>query len=264
MHLLETSLPEIGLAAALLLGFFASVETGFLIGRRRARAPGREKDAASHLGTIQGAMLGLLALLLGFAFSGATSRFIQRQDIMVQEANAIGTAFLRADLLPAEHRDRLRAALRAYTDARLDLFAESDMGVWGEAAEKHARLVALQSPLWSVTVAGVAERPAAMVAVLPPVNEVIDLLALRDAAIRRHLPAEVLGLLIGCAVVALATIGYGQGLASRRGGSAAVALCILTAAALWVTIDLDYPRRGLIQVNDAPLRAVRESIAEGK
>ena len=95
---------------------------------------------------------------------------------------------------------------------------------------------------------------ATMVVVLPPVNDVIDMHATRVAAGRKHLPMLVLGLLIACSLLGVAVIGYGCGLGRRRSLPMTVSLAVLIGAALWTTIDLDYPRRGLIKLSDAPLR----------
>jgi hypothetical protein len=241
------------LVAAALFGLLlASLETGFRAGQRSAA---READAraSGQVGAIQGAVLGLLGLLLAFSFSAAGGRFLERQDLIVAEANAIGTAWLRADLLAEPHRSELRAALERYAKQRIELAAHLRQGLDAGAAAEVARL---HDRLWRAAAAGVAERPAVTLAVLPPVNEVIDLHATRVAAARKHLPSLVLGLLIACSVLAIGVIGYGCGLAGSRRAPLTVALAVLIGTGLWVTIDLDHPRAGLLLVSDAPLEAL--------
>ena len=96
-----------------------------------------------------------------------------------------------------------------------------------------------------------------MLAVLAPVNEVIDLHATRLAAARKRLPPLVMGLLIACCVLAVGVIGYGCGLGGRRRAPLTVSLALLIGASVWITIDLDHPRAGLMQLSDAPLKALR-------
>lgn len=242
---------EVMIAASLLAGLLVSLEFGFRFGRRAKRE--HEAATGSQLGAVQGAVLGLLGLLLGFSFAGAASRFIERQDLIATEANAIGTAYLRADLLDEPQRSALRNTLRDYTAHRLEVSTRLRHGM--PAADAN-RSVELQDQMWKAASSGVAARPAAIMAVLPPVNEVIDVHSLRIAAGLKHLPGLVLGLLVGCSFLAMVGIGYGCGLSERRNTVLTWSLAVLIGTALWTTIDLDYPRAGLIQANDAPLRAL--------
>jgi hypothetical protein len=95
------------------------------------------------------------------------------------------------------------------------------------------------------------------VAVLNPVNDVIDLHSTRVATSRMHLPPLVMGLLIGCSVLALGAIGYGCGLSDRRFVAITIPLIILIALTLWTIVDLDHPRAGIMQLNDAPLKELK-------
>ncbi len=247
-HLHTLAIFEFALALVLILSMWIALELGRRIGIR-AKLGGTE---VAQLGTMQGAILGMLALLLGLSFSGATSRFVDRQDVLVREANAISTAYLRADLLPPTHAESVRFHLRAYAAARLELFESISEH---RSVEINQRLATIQSSLWSAAVQGVNESPSLTLIVIPPLNEVFDLLAVRNAATHRHLPALVLFLLFSSALAAMATVGYGLGLSKNRHRLAAAALCLLISVSLWTTIDLDFPRAGLIQISDAPLRA---------
>jgi hypothetical protein len=229
----------------------ASLEAGF----RRGRRASDEGDAraAGQVGAIQGAVLGLLGLLLAFSFSAAGTRFLERQDLIVEEANAIGTTLLRADLLDEPHRSELRAALERYTEHRIALSANLRGGMSPDAV---AEIDRLQAAIWSAALAGVTARPGSMLGVLPPVNEVIDLHSIRVAAGRKHLPSIVLGLLIACSALAMAVMGYGCGMGGSRRAPLTVSLAVLIGTALWITVDLDHPRAGLMQLSDAPLKAL--------
>ena len=111
--------------------------------------------------------------------------------------------------------------------------------------------------IWKAASAGVAARPVVALAVLSPVNEVIDLHTTRVAAGRKHLPLPVTLLLVTGAFLAIGVIGYGNGLGGERAGPLAIPLAILIGSALWITIDLDHPRAGVIRLNDAPLMALK-------
>jgi len=249
---------DLSTAAGLFAFLLASLEAGFRTGRRASR----HHDAApgEQVGAIQGAILGMLGLLLAFSFAAAGSRFMERQDLIAQEANAIGTSWLRADLLGEPSRSELRRALQTYTEHRVAVFAGRSGGLDAAALEAVDPQL---TRIWSAALAGVAARPAATLAVLPPVNEVIDLHTTRLAAARKHVPLLVLGLLVACSSLALSVIGYGCGVAGRRRAPMTLPLTFLIGTALWVTIDLDYPRRGLIRLSDAPLEALRFDAPRG-
>jgi len=245
---------EILIGVALLLGLVLACEGGFRLGRRALA--GGEPSIGGPIGAIQGAMLGLLGLLLGFSFSGAASRFLERQDLIVQEANAIGTAYLRADLLDEPHRSGLRAGLAHYVDRRLKVSVTLREGL---SAEATAEITRMHARIWNAASAGALARPNTTVVVIPPVNEIIDLHSTRLSAARKHLPAPVLGLLIVCSALSMTVIGYGCGLAGRRSLMIAGSLAILIAAALWITIDLDHPRAGIIRLDDRLLKELNFS-----
>jgi hypothetical protein len=246
---------EILVCAALFGLLLASLEAGFRAGRRTARD--EDARAGGQVGALQGAILGLLGLLLAFSFAAAGARFLERQDLIVAEANAIGTSFLRADLLDEPHRSQLRAALRRYTEHRIQLSAQLRGGLEPSALQEIERL---HAHIWSAAVAGVGARPASALAVLAPVNEVIDLHSTRVGAGRKHLPLLVLGLLIACSALAVGVIGYGCGMGGRRRAPMTMSLALLIGSALWITIDLDHPRGGLMRLSDAPLEALALSL----
>jgi hypothetical protein len=243
---------DLSIAVGLFGALLVALEIGFRFGRRAAGES--DTRAAGQVGAVQGAVLGLLGLLLAFSFAAAGGRFLERQDLIVEEANAIGTASLRADVLDEPHRSDLRAALKRYTEHRLELSGQLRTGLGSEAAVEIERL---QARIWAAARAGVAAKPAATLAVLPPVNEVIDLHSTRVAAGRKHLPTLVMGLLVACSLLAITVIGYGCGLGGHRRAALTVPLAFLIGTALWITIDLDHPRAGLMRLSDAPLEALK-------
>lgn len=243
---------EIAVLAGLLASLSAALEVGFRAGRRAVRE--HEEPSSPQVSAIQGALLGLLGLLLAFSFAAAGGRFLERQDLIVQEANAIGTTTLRADLLAEPFKTALREALQRYTEHRLAVTSQVARGLDSRQATEVERL---QGEIWNAAIDGVNARPESMLSVLEPVNAVFDLHATRLAASSKHLPGLVLGLLIACSLLSMWVIGYGSGLGRRRSAPLSFSLVLLVTAALWITIDLDHPRAGWIRLSDAPLRGLK-------
>lgn len=246
--MLEDVLTAAGILALLLI----ALEAGFVIGRRTLAAA--DPRAAGPIGAIQAAILGLLGLLLAFTYGAAGGRFLERQDLIVQEANAIGTAYLRADLLDEPHKSELRAALKRYTEHRIDVSSRLRAGV--EPATL-AEVERLHVRIWDAAIGGVTVKSSAIMGVLIPVNEVIDLHATRLAAGRKRLPTFIMAILMACSALAVGVTGYACGMSGSRRAPLSVALALLIAMALWITVDLDNPRVGLIQLSDAPLKALK-------
>lgn len=246
---------DIATAAVLLLLLFVSLEVGFRFGRR-ARGDS-ELTGGGQVGAIQGGKLGLLALLLAFSFGGAASQFFEKQDLIVQEANAIGTAYLRADMLDEPYRTSLRSALANYVEHRVRLSQTLRHGV---SPQDQLQIAQMHDQIWKAASEGANAKPAAIIAVLPPVNDVIDFHSTRVAAGRKHLPRLVVGLLIICSAMSMMDIGYGCGLSGRRTALMTATLALLIAASLWATLDLDKPRAGLIQLDDSPLTELATSL----
>lgn len=245
--MIETLWSQFLVMALLVAATFGASQFGYLWGLRKSE---RETGDAAQLGTIQGAVLGLLGLLLGFSFSGASGRYFDRLDLITQEANAIGTAYLRAELLSDPHSQNLQRALREYTRYRVDYF---EIATEQDEPQLAIDVARQHEAIWAAARDGVTEVPQFAVAVLPPVNEVIDLHTLRVAAAHRHLPRLILGLLISSAAIGLLSVGFGCGLSGKRPRLMTMCLSTLVATVLWVTIDFEFPKQGLIQLNQQPL-----------
>jgi hypothetical protein len=247
------------LAAVLLaLGMFAAMlaclEIGHRIGLRRAA---RDPESAGA-GVVDGAVFALLGLLIAFTFSGAATRFDQRRALIVEEANAIGTAYLRIDVLPAAAQGDLRDAFRRYVDARVAVYAA--MPDLGKAKAELARANRLQQEIWTKAVAASAGSQA-MVLVLPALNQMIDITTTRTMAAQMHPPLVIFGLLCGLALLGALLAGHAMAGKGRNWLHTATFAAAL-AGAVYVILDLEYPRLGLIRVDafDAVLVELRESM----
>lgn len=238
---------ELLIIAGLLVGGLIASEIGFRIGvsfKRNDDALGKQLDV------IRAATLALVAFLVAFAFSGAGVRFVDRLDIIVEEANALGTAWLRADVLPEPECGELKAALKEYTADRVTILRSHD---WDEIGRLLAKVGGLQERMWTVALAGTHGDAPTMNLVLPPLNDVFDLHTKHLALATRQLPRPILVVLLAAAALSLVLVGVGNGRSGRRFPLLDAIYAAVLAVALWMTIDLDHPRQGLIQVSSQPL-----------
>ena len=237
---------------------FGANEIGFRMGRaRHADEPERSQTVANGL---KASIIGLVALLLGFSYSMTSGRFNQRQQLVLDEANAIGTCYLRAGLLPETAGGHIRDCLRRYTDLRLEHF-ETAL-VPSEFQRTTKAMDAALVELWAgVEEAVKSDQDRARVSeIVPAANEVIDLAATRAWASHNQMPASVLALLAICVVVSSGLMGHSSGQVGRRHLGLWVALNCLIMLVLFVVLDFDRPRRGLIQINHQPLIELRQSM----
>jgi hypothetical protein len=229
------------------------------IGRRLGvRAAARGGDSVS---TLESAMLGLLALLIGFTFAWALSRFEARRDGVLNEANAIGTTALRARLLPEPHRAETLKLLREYVKVRLDITQRPVSQK--ELAAAIDRSNTLQEALWQQARA-VAAKDNAMVPTglfIQTLNDMIDNHAKRLAALRNRVPNIVLLALVGLAAITCGFAGYASGLEARRSRWPLHVAGVSVAFVILLILDLDRPSTGFIEVSQQPMIDTAESLA---
>jgi hypothetical protein len=240
------------IAGVLFVSMAIVVELGFRIGLRRQQA--ESADSKSHINAIQSSMLGVLALLLGFTFSQALQRFDQRSEAVVEEANAIGTALLRAQFLPEAVRADVVSTLRDYLDARVDASAIPVVEPERRSAMV-AHATALQDRLWDQArrAVDVDPHPVKTGLYVQALNDVIDAFGKRDAALRRHVPELVLMLLYVTFLMAGSIVGLGCGVAGHRPSAVSYIMISLIVVLVFTILDLDRPRRGLIKVDQKSL-----------
>lgn len=249
----------IGIVAALL---FACTELGFFLARRTVL----EVDDAlrSQVNGAQASVLGLLGLLLGFTLAMALTRYEKRTELVLAEANAIGTTFLRASFLPAPHRAEVEELLRRYVDGRLEFYDAGADPARIRAAE--AKSAAIQEALWEqVRAAAPVARPAELMALfVAALNDTIDADAKRLAAYENRVPATVWFLLMIIAALGSLCTGYAAGLARRRILLPMILLPVVFTTVIAMVVDLDRPRRGLIVVSQKALVHLKESMTPRK
>jgi hypothetical protein len=238
---------ELLVAICLIAGVIAAHEVGFWLGSLTRSA---DEPFDRQISLVRTSTAALVAFLVGFAFSGAASRFIDRLDIIVKEANALGTAYLRADTIAEPQRGELKAALKEYTADRVTLLSRE-----GHDQIEHllAKVRGLHQRMWRSAMSATQDNAPLMAVVLPPINEVIDLHSTHLAMARRHLPIPIMTVLLGTAAIGVGLIGFGNGRVGRRFSVLDSVYGAVLAAALWMTVDLDYPSFGIIRVSNLPL-----------
>jgi hypothetical protein len=239
------------LVVSISLGFFAAIsvalEIGYRIGRvRHERDP---SGAAAGTGAIDGAIFGLMGLLLAFTFSGAAARFDARRSLIVEESNTIGTAYLRLDLLPAEPQAKLKEDFRQYLDSRLAIYrALPNIEL---AKQELGRSAEIQGRIWSRAVAATKElnSPAATSLVLSNINDMIDITLTRTVAMQTHPPAIIFVVLVVMVLASALLAGYNMSAAKVRNWTYRITFAVLLTLALYLILDLEFPRFGLIRVD---------------
>jgi hypothetical protein len=238
---------ELLIVGGLILGAWISHRIGHLIGRR---FDSKDEAFSQQLGLVRNVTLALVAFLIGFAFAGAGTRFIERADLIVNEANALGTAWLRADALPDPQRAELKAALREYTEDRVAALGTDDRA---EVQKRLDKVPGLHQRMWRMALKGTEGNPTLMLVVLPPLNEVIDFHTTHLALARRHWPWPIMAVLLASVALSYGLVGFGTGRSRRHFSPLDSIYGVVLAIAMWMVIDLDYPRRGILQVSSTPL-----------
>lgn len=242
------------IAAATVGGLFAAMLWLAAIGRRigLARFKSDPEAAADEGGPAEAAVFGLLGLLIAFTFSGAASRFEDRRHLVGQEANAIGTAYLRVDLLPGDSQREIRDLFRRYVGMRATVYQHVT-----DEREVLARLAAtdgLQKEIWNKALAA-AKRPDAAInaaiLLVPALNEMIDITTTRVVASQNHPPPAVFILLSGLCLVAALLIGQGTASHQPRRWFYPIVFAAILSTTVYVIVDIEYPRLGFIRIDNA-------------
>jgi len=232
-----------------------SIEVGYQLGKFRRSRSDQEKDAP--VGAMVAATLGLLAFMLAFTFGLAAARFEARRMLVLNESNAIGTAYLRALLLPQPQSGEIRQLFREYIDVRIEA-AQS-----GNAEPAVRRSAELHSALWSKSAQVVASdyRPIITSLFVQALNNVIDIHAERVMfALHNRIPTLVWLVLTFIAVMAMTALGYQEGLSGSRRSLAVVALALTFSAVMLLSADLDRSQEGLLRVSQRAMVDLRNSL----
>jgi protein-S-isoprenylcysteine O-methyltransferase Ste14 len=204
---------------------------------------------------IQAATLTLLALIIGFSFSMAVSRYDQRKTLEEAEANAIGTEYLRADLLPGEGGSRTRELLRKYLNLRIAYYEEDNAL---RVAEIEKQTASVQNELWSAMLPAAASQPTPIVAlVVSGMNDVINAQGYTQAAWWNRIPIGAWAMMALMAISCNLLVGYSE---RRKGELLLFILPFIISVAFFLIADLDSPRGGVIRVHPQNLLAASQSM----
>lgn len=251
IEMIGSGIALVGFLAAMLL----ALELGWRLGRRRLhRDPA---GAQIGVGALEGAIFGLMGLLIAFTFSGAAARFDGRRELLLKETNVIGTAWLRLDLLPTPVRDELRADMRKYVDLRL-------AATRTQATEADAAITALERQMWARAVGSLQEARDARFGtlVLPALNEMFDVATARYLASQTHPPGVIYALLLILALVCALLAGHGMAGGKRRSWLHILLFVGSLLMAIYVIVEIEFPRRGLVRIDryDQLLVDLRQSM----
>lgn len=247
------------IVAILFVALIVATESGYRIGLRIGH--GTSESSKSQVNSIQASILGVLALLLGFTFSLSLQRYDSRSQAVINEANAIGTVMLRTELLPESVRTESRDLVRKYLDHRIRA-AGISLDHDGQRKEELKVSNKLLDSLWHLATRAADEVPNPVTTGLyiQALNDLIDAFGTRDAALNRHVPEVVLFLMFATFTLTATLVGYAAGVSGNRASFATYILEILIVCLVFVIIDLDRPRRGLIEVSHQSLIELQENL----
>jgi len=252
---------SIAISAVLFFTIMLFNEIGYRTGRFVQAVTNDEVKTLT--GSIQASILGLLALLLGFTFSMSMQRYDNRSMALIDEANAISTAQLRVQLLPKQYRLEASELLHQYVDQRVAV-GHLDLTRQVERSEYNKKLVELQRQLWSLAMdaTNIDPRPVTTGAFVKSLNDLIDSQGRRNALLSMHVPEVVLILLFLVFVSSGGILGYSGGLSGKRIIAPVLLVSMLITMIVFIIIDLDRPKRGLIQVNQEMMIDLQNTLKE--
>lgn len=240
---------------ALLIGLVVCLEIGYRIGAQRIKST---PNAHEGFGAIEGAVFGLFGLLLSLTFFGAASRLDARRQLIVQEANAIASAYMRVDMLPIAEQPEVRRLFREYLDERVRI---SEMSNEAAALREMPKAAELQQAIWSRAVRATKDGVPGAMLLVPAVNQMIEIASSKAIAVQTHLPELVFAFLIVAALLSGLIAGFGMARGGRNWLSI-LTYASVVALTMHVMLDMEYPRAGLIRIGaaDLAMSTLRDSI----
>jgi membrane protease YdiL (CAAX protease family) len=236
---------SVGTALILFLLMIAFYWAGFKLSLRH-----KKKEPSEGFGPVEGPLLGLLALFLAFTFSMAASRYDTRRQVLIEEANVIGTAILRADLYPDTERKLFRADFKDYLEARI-AFYETGFDE-GKIKATTGQSGNISAKLWT-RAALLAQNRDNLISsnqMIPALNAMIDIVTTRNAARFATVPDSIVWLLFVLCLVSSFVVGYSRK-ETESSWVVIIVFALMVSAAVFITLDLDRPSQGLITLEEA-------------
>lgn len=247
---MEPPIPPVLYAVLLLIGMLFLLEVGRRLGVRRR--PRESEGERGGLGAIEGAVFALFGLMMAFTFSGAATRFNEKRMLTAEEVNCIETAYLRLQLLSRQAQPALQEVFRRYVDSRLETYRKLPNMV--AAKVEMAKSQKLQEEVWTEAAAATRlpdSHPSSGLLLLPAINNMIDISTTRTMALQLHPPRIIYTLLFGLGLICSLLAGYRMSSGQHRSWLHIMGFTVLTAIIVYVMLDVEYPRSGLIRLESA-------------
>ena len=245
---MEPPIPPLLFALVLLIGMLLLLEIGRRVGVKRR--PKESDGERGGLGTVEGAVFALFGLMVAFTFSGAASRFNEKRMLIVEEVNCIETAYLRLNLLSGKTRPALQELFRHYLDSRLETYRRLPNMVAAEM--EMANTQKIQQEVWTAAVAATPlpdSHPSSGLLLLPAINSMFDIATTRTMALQLHPPRIIYALLLGLGLICSLLAGYRMSSGQHRSWVHILSFTVLTVVIVYVMLDVEYPRTGLIRLD---------------
>jgi len=243
--MIQFTLTLLVVIAGLFMALLASIEIGRCAGRRRKSTSQTQREG---IGVLDGAMFALLGFLIALTFSGATLRFDLERQLVVDEANALRTAYSRLDILPAVAQPLLRAKFREYTRSRLEAFRK--LPNLDAMRTELKRAGSLQTEIWSLAISASIDpalKPERAL-VLPALNAMFDIANSRTIATETHPPVIIFGILVAVALISSYLVGDIMANDATRNWLHTIAFALVVALTFYVIVDIEFPRLGLVRI----------------
>jgi hypothetical protein len=247
---MEPPIPALLFALILFVGMLVLMEIGRRFGVRRR--PKESEGERSGLGTVEGAVFALFGLMVAFTFSGAASRFNEKRMLTAEEVNCIETAYLRLHLLSPQAQPALQELFRHYVDSRLETYRRLPNMVAAEM--EMAKSKKIQQEVWIEAEAATRlpdSHPSSGLLLLPAINNMIDISTTRTMALQLHPPRIVYALLLALGLICSLLAGFRMSSGQHRSWLHILGFTVLTVIIVYVMLDVEYPRAGLIRLESA-------------
>lgn len=236
-------------SVVLFVGMLLMIHWGRCLGKRAL-----EKEHVSQksgTGVIEGSVFALMGLMIAFTFSNAASRFDNRRQLIIEESNAIGTAYHRIDLMPAEAQPHLRDLFKKYLGLRIQIYKSlpNIEKSYQEIDQSHK----LQDEIWAYTMSNIKPDTPTVVPMLllPALNQMFDIENQRNSTASLHIPIVIVGMLFVIGLVCALLAGFGMAESQARNWIYKIVFCVMTALTFYTILDLEYPRLGFVRLDSA-------------
>jgi len=247
---MKPPIPPLLFCLLLLASMLVLLEVGRRFGVRRR--PKESEGERGGLGTVEGAVFALFGLMIAFTFSGAASRFNEKRMLIAEEVNCIETAYLRLHLLSHSAQPALQQLFRRYIDSRMETYRR--LPNMAAAEMEMAESKKIQEEVWHQAVAATAlpdSHPSSGLLLLPAINNMIDIATTRTMALQIHPPRIIYALLFGLGLICSLLAGFRMSSGQHRSWLHILGFAVLTVTIVYVMLDVEYPRAGLIRLQSA-------------